>query len=271
MATPVSGFVKEKAALTACLTLLLILNSALGCDRCVHQSKVAYYAYAGAVNVGACGYGSLGGCIYNGKVGAVSRWMFRGGAECNACYQIRCIDPNLCTKTGEKLMVIDFTESDQTDFVVTTEIFSNLALPGREHELFRMGIVDIEYKRIVCDHMGQHLSVKVDERSNYPSYLVVQFLYQGGQTNIVAVEVAQVGSYNWYCMKRNFGGIWDIDKPPTGPLQFRFLVTSGYDKKWVWSKYVLPSDWKEGVLYDSGLQIEDIAQESCSPCDTSYW
>ena len=72
-------------------------------------------------------------------------------------------------------------------------------------------------------------------------------------------------------MKRNFGGVWDIDTPPIGPLQFRVLVTSGYDRKWVSSKYVLPSDWKEGIVYDSGVQIEDIAQESCNPCDTSNW
>ena len=34
--------------------------------------------------------------------------------------------------------------------------------------------------------------VKVDESSEYPYYLAVQFLYQGGQMDIVIVDVAQV-------------------------------------------------------------------------------
>ena len=32
----------------------------------------------------------------------------------------------------------------------------------------------------------------MDESSEYPYYLAVQFLYQGGQTDIVIVDVAQV-------------------------------------------------------------------------------
>jgi len=49
------------------------------------------------------------------------------------------------------------------------------------------------------------------------------------------------------------------------------VVTAGYDGKWLWAKKVLPGDWKNGVIYDSGLQITDIAQEGCSPCDDSTW
>jgi len=38
------------------------------------------------------------------------------------------------------------------------------------------------------------MAIKVDKSSNYPDYLAVQFLYQGGQTDIAAVEVAQVSN-----------------------------------------------------------------------------
>lgn len=58
---------------------------------------------------------------------------------------------------------------------------------------------------------------------------------------------------------------------PSGALQFRFVVTAGYDGKWIWAKSVLPSDWKMGVIYDTGVQITDIAQEGCSPCDDGSW
>lgn len=41
--------------------------------------------------------------------------------------------------------------------------------------------------------------------------------------------------------------------------------------KWIWAQKVLPADWKTGVIYDSNVQITDIAQEGCSPCDEGTW
>lgn len=73
-------------------------------------------------------------------------------------------------------------------------------------------------------------------------------------------------------MSRNHGAVWDTSRVPSGPLQFRLVVTGGYDGKWIWAqKNVLPADWKTGVIYDSGVQIDDIAQEGCSPCDIGTW
>ena len=46
--------------------------------------------------------------------------------------------------------------------------------------------------RVPCEYKGQNMVVKVDKSSEYPYYLVVQFLYQGGQMDIVIVDVAQV-------------------------------------------------------------------------------
>lgn len=51
----------------------------------------------------------------------------------------------------------------------------------------------------------------------------------------------------------------------------RILVTAGYDGKWIWAKKVLPADWKTGMKYETGVQITDIAQEGCSPCDHATW
>lgn len=72
-------------------------------------------------------------------------------------------------------------------------------------------------------------------------------------------------------MSRNHGAVWDTSRVPAGALQFRFVVTSGYDGKWIWAKSVLPNDWKVGVVYDSGVQINDIAKEGCSTCDDGSW
>ncbi|WRX13791.1 Expansin [Theobroma cacao] len=79
------------------------------------------------------------------------------------------------------------------------------------------------------------------------------------------MEVAQAGSSNWNFMNRNYGAVWDTSRVPTGALQIRFVVTSGFDGEWIWAKNVLPADWK------TGFQISDIAKEDCSPRDDGIW
>lgn len=48
------------------------------------------------------------------------------------------------------------------------------------------------WSRVPCDYKNKNLAVRVEEPSKKPDYLAVKFLYQGGQTEIVAVDVAEV-------------------------------------------------------------------------------
>lgn len=48
------------------------------------------------------------------------------------------------------------------------------------------------WSRIPCNYKKQGLAVRVEESSQKPYYLAIKILYQGGQTEIVAVDVAQV-------------------------------------------------------------------------------
>ncbi len=186
--------------------------------------------------------------------------------------QIRCTDPGVCTKSGVKVFVSDFTKGNQTDFVLSARSFSKLSIPSKAVQFLKMGAVDVDYKRILCEYGGQNMTVKVDESSKYPDYLAVQFLYQGGQTDITGVEVDQVGFSSWQYMTRSHGATWAMDRPPRGPLSFRLLVTGGYDGSWVWPRRnLLPSDWRPGAVYESGVQITEIAQEGCSRCEMGNW
>ena len=45
--------------------------------------------------------------------------------------------------------------------------------------------------RVPCEYKNKNLAVRVEEPSR-KDYLQIKFLYQGGQTEIVAVDVAQV-------------------------------------------------------------------------------
>ena len=46
--------------------------------------------------------------------------------------------------------------------------------------------------RVPCEYKHRNLSVRVEEKRRAPGDLAIRFLYQGGQTDIVAVDVAQV-------------------------------------------------------------------------------
>ncbi|KAK6118666.1 hypothetical protein DH2020_047579 [Rehmannia glutinosa] len=255
-----------------CLVTLFLASSATACDRCVHQSKVAFFSNAQALQSGACGYGSLAIGFNNGYLAAATPSIYKQGAGCGACFQIRCKNEKICSKEGTTVLVSDLNQDNNTDFVLSSRAFMAMAKNGMGQEVLKLGIADVEYKRVPCDYKNKNLAIRVEESSQKPNYLAIKLLYQGGQTEIVGVDVAQVGSSNWNSMFRNYGAVWDTSRVPNGPLQFRFVVTAGFDGKWYWAKKsVLPADWKSGAIYDSGLQITDIAQEPCSPCDNSTW
>lgn len=247
--------------------MILFVSSVTACDRCVHRSKAAFFYNDSPLSSGACGYGSLALNLNRGFLAAGVSKLYNDGAGCGACFQIRCKDNYLCSKAGTKVILTDLNTNNKNDFVLSNRAFKAMANPGKDLDVEKLGITDVEYKRIPCDYKGQNLAIRVDESSHNPGYLAIKILYQGGQTEIVAINVAQVGSPNWTFMSRNHGIVWDTSRAPNGPLQFRFVVTSGYDGKNIWAKNVLPADWKPGVIYDTKVQITDIAQEACSPCD----
>ncbi|CAI0469049.1 unnamed protein product [Linum tenue] len=252
--------------------LISLVSSATACDRCLHSTKVAYFSKASALSNGACGYGSMAIGFNTGQLAAAAPSIYKNGAGCGACFQIRCKKPGLCSSRGTTVMVTDLNTSNTTDFVLSSRAFMAMASEGKASDVLKLGIADVEYKRVPCEFKTKNLAVRVEESSQKPHYLAVKVLYQGGQTEIVGMDVARLGSSNWAFLSRNHGAVWDTSRVPEGPLQFRFVVTGGFDGKWVWAqKAVLPGDWKAGMVYDTGLQITDIAQEPCSPCDDSTW
>ncbi|KAJ0229961.1 Expansin-like A2 [Hirschfeldia incana] len=256
------------------LVVLLFFSSVEACDRCLHRSKAAYFSSASALSSGACSYGPMATGFFAGHIAAAVPSIYKDGAGCGACFQVRCNNPSLCSTKGTTVMVTDLNKNNQTDLLLSSRAFRAMAkpVPGAERDLLRQGIVDIQYRRVPCDYGNKKMmNVRVEESSKKPNYLAIKLLYQGGQTEVVAIDIAQVGSSHWSYMTRSHGAVWVTDKVPTGPLQFRFVVTAGFDGKMLWSQRVLPANWEAGKIYDAGVQISDIAQEGCDPCDDHIW
>lgn len=60
--------------------------------------------------------------------------------------------------------------------------------------LFELALILLFFwwNRVPCEYKNQNLALRVEESSQKPHYLAVKVLYQGGQTEIVSIDVAQV-------------------------------------------------------------------------------
>ncbi|KAJ4966136.1 hypothetical protein NE237_017985 [Protea cynaroides] len=230
--------------------LFFLFSSAIACKQCVYQSKATSFSSSASLSSGACGYGSLAPGFNGGHLAAGVASLFRDGVGCGGCFQIRQPDK----------------------FRPHWECIRGFGKGGLADDIVKLGIVDVEYKRIPCDYGNQNLSVRVEETSQKPQYLAIDLLFQGGQTDIFQVKVAQVGTSDWTPLSRNKGAVWDTSRVPAGALQFQFLLQEGFYGKWVLAPTVLPADWKAGVIYDAGVQITDVAEQNCSDCgDGEVW
>ncbi|OVA16034.1 Expansin/pollen allergen [Macleaya cordata] len=201
---------------------------------------------------GACGYGSLAKGFNNGYIALV-----------------RCKNKTLCGESGTNVVLTDSHNSSETDLVLSDRAFISMASKGKARELLKLGIVDVEYRRIRCEYKNQNLSVRVDESSKKPNNLVITVLYQGGKTGIYSVDVFQEGTSLKSYMTNKYGAVWEMSPVPEAGLIFSLFTVGGYDRAMVWAQKALPADWKVGAIYDLGVQMNEVidARDGCPPDD----
>ncbi|CAL4966314.1 unnamed protein product [Urochloa decumbens] len=243
------------------------------CDWCPRHSTASLFPPA-AAGAGACGYGAAMATEeeLNGgpHVAAAGAEFFRDGAGCGACYQLRCRDRRVCGGDGVKVVVVTGAANRTAGFQLGREAFAAMARSGMADQLAALGDnVQVEFRRVPCDYKKKNLTVRVEEGSRNPGQLGIRFLYQGGQTDIAAVEIAGESNdtqpSSWRPMARLRRGLWRTTRPPAGALRLRLVVTAGFGGKWLRARdAVLPADWRPRQEYDTGLRVTDVALRTCS-------
>ncbi|CAN0842655.1 Expansin-like B1 [Linum grandiflorum] len=241
--------------LLGALILAILPKSTFGDDDYV-STRATFYGSPDCLGTptGACGYGEFGRNVNDANVAGVSR-LWKNGTGCGACYQVRCKAPNVCNEAGVNIVVTDYGEGDHTDFILSPRAYGRMAVAGYAAELYKYGVVDVEYKRIPCKYAGYNVLFKVNEHSKYPNYLAIVLLYQGGLYDVVAAEIWQEDCKQWRAMRKAYGAVWDVVMPPKGAVTLRFQVMSSVEVTWIEAKNVIPDEWKAGATYDSTLQL----------------
>ncbi|XP_048543091.1 expansin-like A4 [Triticum urartu] len=263
------------------------------CDWCPRWSTASLLPPDATITGAACGYGGPAAAaeLADGSfhIAAVNTGFFRQGQACGACYQLRCRGRSACAKDGVKVVVVaDVPETNSTGggerFMLTKDAFAALTTAGADGQ----PAVDVDFRRIPCAYKSKNLAVRVEETSSRDKgHLAVRFLYQGGQTDIVAVEVARAeipgatattqstaapSLTTWQYMTQREGspGVWRTSRTPAGPLRLRLVVTAGSGGKWLRAEgVVLPAEWQAGAVYDTGLRVTDVAASTCGGASCS--
>ncbi|KAL5551336.1 hypothetical protein UlMin_001512 [Ulmus minor] len=226
-----------------CLLGLVLLLPAL-CTSQFIQSRATYYGSPDCYGTptGACGFGEYGRIVNDGMVSGVCR-LYRNGAGCGACYQVRCKNEQYCSDEGTYVVVTDYGEGDKTDFILSPRAYGKLARP--------------EAQKVSCKYSGDNdIVIKVHEQSRYPDYLAIVILFVPDQYEITGVDLWREDCQEWRPMRRAYGVVWDMANLPGGPIKLWIHETSSAGVAYsVQSANDIPNDWKVGATYDSNVQI----------------
>ncbi|KAJ8444322.1 hypothetical protein Cgig2_019880 [Carnegiea gigantea] len=201
---------------------------------------------------GACGYGELGNTLNNGYVAGVHR-PYKNGTGCGGCYQVRC-KGGCCTDEGVVVVATDFGVGDWVDFLFPAQVYAKMARPGFDAELLSYGVVDVEFRRVLCTYGGSPSSLvfKIHGGSKFPHYLAFIILHAPGLYDVVGVQIWQEDCREWRPMRKPFGAVWDMENPPSGPLNLRFQLSATiYDAKWVELPNIIGAYLQSGNTYST--------------------
>ncbi|KAI9089152.1 hypothetical protein K1719_029431 [Acacia pycnantha] len=245
---------KYQAGLVCVMLLLPTLCTSQGFT----SSRATYYGSPDCYGTprGACGYSEYGRTVNDGSVAGVSG-LWKNGSGCGACYQVRCKNAQVCDEYGTYVVVTDYGEGDRTDFVMSPRAYARMGRnPDASEELFKYGVVEVEYRRIPCRYGGYNVVFKVQEQSSYPDYIAIVVLNVAGQNDITAVELWREDCKQWRPLRRAYGVVFDAENPPRGDLMLRFQVSGRGGVYWIQAKNAIPSDWQAGQAYDSQVQLD---------------
>ncbi|PIA41283.1 hypothetical protein AQUCO_02300208v1 [Aquilegia coerulea] len=205
---------------------------------------------------GACGYGTLVDVKpLRTRVGAVSPNLFKNGEGCGACYKVKCLDKNICSRRAVTVIITDECPGCASGhFDLSGSAFGRMAVSGNGGQLRNRGEISVIYKRTRCKYQGKNVAFHVNEGST-EFWLSLLVEYEDGDGDIGAMHIQQASSSEWQEMKHLWGANWCIitGAPLKGPFSVKLTTLSA--KRSLSARGVIPSNWSVKATYTSRLNF----------------
>ncbi|KAK3157107.1 hypothetical protein QOZ80_2AG0116250 [Eleusine coracana subsp. coracana] len=208
-------------------------------------------------NGGACGYKNTNQYPFMSMTSCGNQPLFKDGDGCGACYQIRCVSKNnpACSGKPQRVVITDmnYYPVARYHFDLSGTAFGAMARPGLNDKLRHAGIIDMQFRRVPCNHRGLTINFHVHHTSN-PNYLAVLAEYANKDGTVVQMDLQEKNARYWTPMRRSWGAIWRLDsnRRLQGPFSIRIRSESG---KTLVARNVIPANWRPDGNYRSNVQF----------------
>ncbi|CAI9769354.1 unnamed protein product [Fraxinus pennsylvanica] len=208
---------------------------------------------------GACGFRSdVKNAPYNGLISAGNENIYKSGAGCGACYQVKCTENAACSGNPVTVTITDECPgcSDaRFHFDVSGKAFGYMAKPGLANTLRGAGKISIQYQRVPCSYRSTKIAFKTDPGSYNPDYLSFEIEYVNGDGDLASVYLIPSKTNKMIPMQRAYGATWkaQIPRGNFGPYSVR--LTTVESRKSIVAANVIPADWKSNDIYRSKVNF----------------
>ncbi|XP_074312266.1 expansin-B3-like [Silene latifolia] len=208
---------------------------------------------------GACGYANLVDVKpFKARVGAVSPILFRNGEGCGACYKVKCLDNEICSRRAVTVIITDecpggYCSGGNTHFDLSGAAFGRMAVTGEGGQLRNRGLINVIYRKTPCKYPGKKIAFHVNEGSTeYWLSLLVEF--EDGDGDIGSMHIKEPTSNEWIQMTHLWGANWCIiGGPLRGPFSVKLSTLS--TGRTLSTRDVIPRNWSPQATYTSRLNF----------------
>ncbi|CAA0818745.1 Putative expansin-B2 [Striga hermonthica] len=200
---------------------------------------------------GACGFADdVAGPPYNGMISAGNNFLFKSGAGCGSCYQVKCTGDPACSGNPVSVTITDECpgcNGAPVHFDLSGKAIGALAKPGQDDKLRSLGKINIQYQRIRCSY-STPITFKIDKGST-PNYMSFAIEDVNGDGDIGAVQISSPSSKGWLNMQRVWGVTWKVNLSNGIGGPFSVKVTTIESKVTYIANNVIPANWQPGQHY----------------------
>ncbi|GBG89929.1 hypothetical protein CBR_g49779 [Chara braunii] len=227
--------------------LLLLYPASAGDYTTWSTGRATFYGApdGSGLDGGNCGFGPLANS-YGRYVAAISISLYQNGKGCGGCYEVKCVDSQWCT--GKSVIISATDQCPDGGYCDNNQAHFDMSHPAFEMIAQKIaGVIPVSWRRVPCVRTGPIQFVI----NGNPFWFTIMPKNVAGAGDVKSVEV-QIGG-RWVPMIQLWGQNWLLSGmgQVNGAISVR--VTTLLTGEVITVPNVIPSGWKSGTPYTSGM------------------